>query len=122
MHEIARYSLAGIRLVNGAVALLAPHTLAQRLGIATGRDSGASYTLPLFGVRTVLLGAELLFVKDGAALNRSLRLGTLIHASDVIAAARAGRNGDLPPRAAAIATAISSVNVALTFLAREPSR
>ncbi|MFE5581740.1 hypothetical protein [Kitasatospora sp. NPDC056531] len=122
MHEIARYGLAGIRLVNGAMALLAPNTLAKRLGIETGRDSGVTYTLRLFGVRTVLLGAELFLVKDGAELNRALLRGTFIHTSDALAAARAGKNGDLPPRSAAIATAISSVNVALTFLAREPSR
>ncbi|MFG2287936.1 hypothetical protein ACGFOU_17975 [Streptomyces sp. NPDC048595] len=114
---LARQSLAAIRLVNGLAALLAPQVVARRLGADATRP-GLVYALRMFGVRTVVLGADLLLVKDQEQLHRKLRVGTLIHASDALAAASAGRNGTLPRRTATAATAISTVNVALTLLAQ----
>ncbi|MGX1507628.1 UNVERIFIED_CONTAM: hypothetical protein RKD43_006253 [Streptomyces graminofaciens] len=75
------------------------------------------YVLRMFGVRTVVLGAELLFLKDPDELDRALRVGTLIHTSDALSAARAGQEGTLARGPAMAATAISTVNVALAFLA-----
>jgi hypothetical protein len=74
------------------------------------------YVPRMFGVRTVVLGAELLFLKDPDELDRALRVGTLIHTSDALSAAWAGQ-GTLARRPAMAATAISTVNVVLTFLA-----
>ncbi|MEV8531435.1 hypothetical protein [Streptomyces sp. NPDC051211] len=115
----ARYTLAGIRLVNGVAALLAPQMMARRLGADPTRPA-LIYALRMFGVRTVVLGAELLLLKDADALRRALRVGTLIHASDALSAAQAGRAGTLPPGPAMAATAISTVNVALTLVAQWP--
>lgn len=116
-HTVARYSLAGIRLVNGVAALLAPQVVARRLGADPNRPA-LVYVLRMFGVRTVVLGAELLCLKDPDELNRALRVGTLIHTSDALSAAWAGQEGTLARRPAMAATAISTVNVALTFLAQ----
>ncbi|MGG2459760.1 hypothetical protein ACO0M4_08045 [Streptomyces sp. RGM 3693] len=113
----ARYSLAGIRLVNGAAALLTPRVMARRLG-ADPEQPALVYVLRMFGVRTVVIGAQLLCPPDTDEFDRMLRTGTLLHASDALAAACAGRNGLLPCRMATVATAISTVNVALTLVAR----
>ncbi len=119
--SFARYSLAGIRLVNGVAALLAPQVVARRLG-ADGRQPALSYVLRMFGVRTVFIGAELLLLQDPARIARALRVGTVIHTSDALSAVAAGRCGMLAPRAVATATAISTVNVALTLVAGWPRR
>ncbi|GGU93878.1 hypothetical protein GCM10010211_70960 [Streptomyces albospinus] len=113
----ARYSLAGIRLVNGASALLTPRVMARRLG-ADPEQPALVYVLRMFGVRTVVIGAQLLCPTDADELDRMLRTGTLLHASDALAAACAGRNALLPRRMATVATVISTVNVALTLVAR----
>ncbi|WP_438490141.1 hypothetical protein [Streptomyces sp. S186] len=113
----ARFCLAGIRLVNGAAALLTPRVMARRLG-ADPEQPALVYVLRMFGVRTVAIGAQLLWPADANELDRMLRTGTLIHASDAVAAACAGRDGLLPCRMATAATAISTVNVALTLVAR----
>ncbi|WP_190130976.1 hypothetical protein [Streptomyces mashuensis] len=113
----ARQTLAAIRLVNGAAALLAPRLMARRLG-ADAAGPALVYVLRMFGVRTVVLGADLLLVRDPEQLHRMLRVGTFIHASDALAAACAGRHGTLPRATATAATTVSTVNVALTLLAR----
>ncbi|MER6736251.1 hypothetical protein [Streptomyces puniciscabiei] len=117
VRKAARCSLAVIRLVNGAAALLTPRVMARRLGADPGRPA-LVYVLRMFGVRTVVIGAQLLCPADSDDLDRALRTGTLIHASDALAAACAGREGLLPHRMAAATTAISTVNVALTLVAR----
>jgi hypothetical protein len=120
-HTGARYTLAGIRLVNGVAALLAPQVVARRLG-ADPTQPAVIYVLRMFGVRTVVLGAELLLLKDADELDRALHVGTLIHTSDALSAVWAGREGTLPRGPAMAATAISTVNVALTFLAHRGGR
>ncbi|WP_245873277.1 hypothetical protein [Streptomyces phaeoluteigriseus] len=107
--------------MNGVAALLAPQLVARRLGAEPGRPA-LIYVLRMFGVRTVVLGVELLCVKDPVELDRALRVGTLIHTSDALSAAWVGQEGTLARRPAVAATAISTVNVALTFLAQRRSR
>jgi hypothetical protein len=75
----------------------------------------------MFGVRTVILGAELL-VGDPETRRRSMRLGIVIHASDTVAAASGGIRGQLPPKVAIATTAISSLNTALAILGSLPPR
>ncbi|MCA6095775.1 hypothetical protein LE181_26885 [Streptomyces sp. SCA3-4] len=117
----ARYSLGGIRLVNGVAALLAPQVVARRLGADPGQPA-LVHVLRMFGVRTTIIGAELLLLKDVRALDRALRLAPVVHASDALSAACAWRSGTLPGRAGLTATAISTVNVALTLMAQPPGR
>jgi hypothetical protein len=74
----------------------------------------------MFGIRTILLGADLLL--DGPeARAEALRVAPFIHASDLVSAVTAGVRGDLPRRGAVLATLISGVNVALA-LAAQPHR
>jgi hypothetical protein len=120
-HDIARITLAGIRLFNGTAALVAPRDLARRLGIDPERNPGALYFIRLFGIRTVLVGAELL-VRRGERRHEALKLAVLIHASDTLAAAMAAWSQRLPPGVGRTITAISAVNTVLAIYANAGSR
>jgi hypothetical protein len=111
--DYARIALAGIRIANGTSALLAPRLLTRRLQA----DDSAVYPFRLFGIRTVVIGADLL-LRDREVRDHALRLALLIHASDVASAVVAGARRQVPFRSAA--TAISSVNTALALVARTP--
>jgi hypothetical protein len=64
----ARIALATIRLVNGGLALLAPEVMLRRFEAGRQADPGAGpdpgrvavYPLRMFGIRTVVLGIQLL--------------------------------------------------------------
>jgi len=123
LSDVARVLLAGIRLVNGSVALVAPTAFARRAGVDPEASPAVLYALRLFGVRTVLIGTDLLR-RDPEARARALRVAPLIHVSDVAAAAIAGGQRQLPAKAARTAVLVSSANVLLALLARRgaPSR
>ncbi|MGI5372723.1 hypothetical protein ACQEV2_00315 [Streptomyces sp. CA-251387] len=108
--------LAGIRLFNGAAGLLAPTLLIQRLDRDSEPNPAAVYAFRLFGIRTVLLGLDLLTSRD-ERLTQDLREGVLIHGSDTVTAAMLGLRGHLAPRTAALTTLISAVNTALAVRA-----
>ncbi|MER5886387.1 hypothetical protein ABT160_21385 [Streptomyces sp. NPDC001941] len=112
----AVYGLAGIRLFNGAAGLLAPALLINRLDRGSEPNPAAVYAFRLFGIRTVLLGLDLLTSRD-ERLRRGLREGVLIHTSDTVTAALLGLRGQLPPRTAVMTTLISATNTALAVRA-----
>ena len=114
--DYARITLAGIRLFNGVAALFVPATLARQLGVDPAANPAALYALRLFGVRTVLIGAQLL-LRDGGVRAHSLRVAPAIHALDASAALIAGERGQLPRRAATTAAIISTVNTVLAIVA-----
>jgi len=116
-HAYARVALAGIRLFNGVAALFVPATLARRLGVDPDANPAALYALRLFGVRTVLIGAQLL-LRDSGVRAHSLRIAPVIHALDATAALIAGERGQLPRRAATTAALISTVNTVLAVIAQ----
>jgi hypothetical protein len=113
--DTARVTLAGIRVFNGASALFAPHSLSRRLGVE--ESSGPmGYPFRMFGVRTILIGADLLS-RDPAVRRHALRAAVLVHACDTVSAFTAGVTGGLPRRGATTATAISALNVLLALVA-----
>jgi hypothetical protein len=116
-HDYARVTLAVIRLFNGVAALFVPATLARRLGVDPLANPAALYALRLFGVRTVLIGAQLL-LRDGGLRAHSLRVAPVVHALDASAALIAGDRGQLPRRAATTAALISTVNTVLAVVAQ----
>jgi hypothetical protein len=116
-HDYARVTLAGIRLFNGVAALFVPGTLARRLGVDPEANPAALYALRLFGVRTVLIGAQLL-LRDSGLRAHSLRVAPVIHALDATAALIAGDRGQLPRRAATTAALISTINTVLALIAQ----
>ena len=114
--------LGSIRLFNGLAALLVPEMTARRLGTDPEANPAPIYPLRMFGVRTVVLGAELL-LSGSDTRRQSMRVGIPIHASDTAAAAMGGIRGQLPRRTAALLTGISTVNTLLAVLGSQaPAR
>jgi hypothetical protein len=118
MDDYARIALASIRLFNGIAALFVPAALARRLGIDPETNRAALYVLRLFGVRTILIGAQLLLRDEGLRAH-SVRVAPVIHALDAAAALVAGDRGHLPQRPSTIAALISTVNTGLAVVARK---
>jgi hypothetical protein len=119
--ERARKTLAAIRLFNGALALAAPRVLIRRLGTDPDLDPSAVYPFRMFGVRTVIIGADLL-VLTGEEQRRATKLAVLIHATDTVSAANCLIKGYLPRKAGLMATAISGLNTALAVIAARDMR
>ena len=111
----ARQALGIIRLMNGTAALVAPRRMVRTFGV-DGQTGPTIYALRLFGVRTVILGIQLLVAK-GDALDDALHYAVPIHASDTSAAILAGFTGQLPRRAAFIGAVMSSANTLLALAA-----
>jgi hypothetical protein len=114
--DVARKILAAIRTVNGAAGLLAPEVLLGRLGVDTAEDRSGMYPFRMFGIRTILIGLDLLLL-TGDELRRAEKLAVLIHASDTISAGITTARGDLPRKQGLVATAISAVNTGLAVIA-----
>lgn len=117
-HDLARILLGCIRLFNGGVGLLAPQLLARNIGIDPDQVPGGLYVFRMFGIRTVLIGADLLFA-TGQRRDDAINRAPIIHASDTIAAGIAAMSGKLPGRAGLTITAISFVNTLLALYARK---
>ena len=113
--------LAAIRLVNGALALLAPRFLLRRLGTDPDRDPSGIYPFRMFGIRTLLIGADLLLL-TGEEQRRATKMAVVIHATDTASAATCLVKGYLPRKAGIVATAISAVNTVLAVIAAKDSR
>ena len=117
-HDVARILLGCIRLFNGGLALIAPQLLAKNIGIDPDVTPGALYVFRMFGIRTVLIAADLLF-STGRRQEEAIERAPVIHASDTIAAALAALSGKLPGRGGLTITVISAVNTALALYARQ---
>jgi hypothetical protein len=113
----ARVLLAGVRIANGAAGLVAPHLLAKRVAADPEASTTAHYPFRLFGVRTVIIGAELLS-RDPEVRARAVQVALPIHAFDTLSAALGGLRGELPRRAAVTLTILSGTNTLLALLAR----
>ena len=110
----ARLLLGSIRLLTGSIGLFYPQRIQCQMGKKISDPSG-EYALRLFGVRTVLIGLDLLH-PAGKAHAHAVRIAPFIHASDTIAALLAARSGALPRRAATSLVAISAANTVLSLL------
>jgi len=113
----ARLALASIRLVNGTLALLAPNALLRRLGADPAVNKVAIYPMRMFGIRTVVLGVQLLI---DAPSPEADRFGVVIHATDAATAITAGVRRQLPPRVAVMTAGISLANTALALVIAWP--
>jgi hypothetical protein len=112
----ARYALAGIRIVNGGLALAAPDVIIERFDEKPADDNAATYGLRMFGVRTVLLGVDLVTL-TGDPLRRALGQAVIIHATDTATAAALGLSGRVKPGTAIPLTLISMTNTVLAVTA-----
>ena len=112
----ARYALAGIRVINGSVALIAPSVIIRRFGESPANDQAAVYGLRMFGIRTIVIGIDLLDPED-AALRRALGQAIIIHATDTATAASLGLSGRVRRPWATALTLISAANTGLAVTA-----
>jgi hypothetical protein len=118
----ARYALGAIRVVNGALGLLMPAVIIRRLGGTDPQgDAAAIYGLRLFGVRTVVLGADLFRLRH-RELQGALRSAVLIHGSDTATVLSLRRNEQLSAELARPLALISGANTALAVTAYLASR
>jgi hypothetical protein len=117
----ARWALAVIRVVNGAIALVAPWVIVKRFGEIPGESAAAIYGLRLFGVRTVLIGADLV-TQRGPSLVHVTRQAVVIHATDTMTVAGLVLFGRLRPRTAIPLALISATNTVLATISWLASR
>ena len=115
LRDYARLLLAAIRLFNGGAALLAPGFLARQIGVDPQANPGVLYVFRMFGIRTVLIGADLL-LQDSQRRHDAVRRAPLVHASDTVAAILAARSGQIP-RGGRVIVAISALNTLLAVVA-----
>lgn len=123
--DAARTCLAGIRIFNGAIGLFAAVKMATSVGGDLTQGTAFVYPARMFGIRTLVLGVDLLRLgTDEAGSRRVLREAVLIHATDTAATAYAGARGELSPKAAKLTTTISAINtvLAITALVATPPR
>ena len=109
-------TLAAIRIINGTLALVAPGFLVRRTG-AHPESTDAYYAFRMFGIRTVVIGADLLLL-TGEGQRRARDQAVLIHATDTVCAVIGGVRGQQPARIARMTVAISAVNTALAVIGR----
>ena len=117
VRDHARIALAAIRLVNGTMALLAPEKMLRRLGADPDANQVAIYPLRMFGIRTVVLGVDLL---ASGPVQQKGRVGVVIHAMDAASSITAGLRRQLPARVAVVAAGISLTNTVLAAIIARP--
>jgi hypothetical protein len=116
--EYARVLLACIRLLNGGLALFMPGFLARQIGVDPDANPGVLYVFRMFGIRTVLIGGELL-LSTGERRQAALQRAVVIHASDTLAAFLATQSSQYPQKNRTIVW-ISALNTLLAFIANRP--
>jgi hypothetical protein len=113
----ARIALGGVRIVAGTAGLLAPAMIINRFGDGNpSANPAAIYGLRLFGIRTVLIGADLIRL-HGHDLDRALWAAPIIHASDTATVLTLQRKKQLSPERARPLALISGVNTVLAVIA-----
>ena len=105
-------------MFNGGMGLFAPAVAARRIGTP---EEAPLYPWRMFGIRTVIIGAELL-ARDPKKRDRAVRLALPIHASDTASAAIGGLLGETSKRTSLVLTAISGTNTVLALVARRTLR
>jgi hypothetical protein len=104
-------------MFNGGIALVAPGVFAARTGVPASREGPVLYPWRMFGIRTVLVGGDLL-TKNDEVRRHALRVAVVVHASDTAAAFSALRSGQVPRKTAVLSTGISALNTVLAIVAR----
>jgi hypothetical protein len=87
-------------------------------------NPAAIYGLRLFGIRTVLIGADLIRLR-GRDLDRALAVAPIVHASDTATVLALQRNKQLSPEHARPLALLSGLNTVLAvtaYLAARKSR
>lgn len=119
--DLSRTMLGVTRLVNGSLGLVTPRKLVGRID-PLGRPSPAAiYAFRLFGVRTVLIGRDLLS-SQARTRERAVREALWIHATDTATAVLLTTTRRVPPRVGVALIAVSGTNTLLAIGARRRPR
>ncbi|GAB7007060.1 hypothetical protein JCM18899A_45330 [Nocardioides sp. AN3] len=113
----ARLVLAAIRIINGTLALVVPQFLIGRVQSADPPSPAAVYAFRMFGIRTVLIGRDLVGA-DGPARAKAVAEAPLIHACDTATATLLTVTRRVRLRNGLPLIAISALNTALAVAAR----
>jgi hypothetical protein len=113
----ARLALGVIRIINGGLGLFVPRVLIRRIDPQDPPSPAAVYAFRLFGVRTLLIGRDLLR-PPGARLDRTIAEAPLIHASDTVTATLLTVGKRVPLRSGLTLVGISGLNTALAVVAQ----
>jgi hypothetical protein len=112
----ARITLGIARLVFGTLGLLAPRLLIRRIQ-GTGTNSPAAvYAFRMFGIRTVLIGQQIL-APDGPNRREALRVAPIIHGADTATATILTIRSQVSKRTGLSLIAVSGFNTAMALLA-----
>jgi hypothetical protein len=106
--------LALIRLINGVIALAAPHMIIKRFTGGEEDPPVARYALRMFGIRTILIAIDLL-LPDSEKRRHAVRVAPLIHGSDLVAAILAAKSPRVPKQTGMLIVAISGLNTLLAI-------
>jgi hypothetical protein len=117
--------LGVIRLATGGLGLLAPRLLLKRFespsegGLTPPPQLdlvGGVYAFRLFGIRTILLGLELLYLQKHG-LSQARIVAPLIHATDTVSAITAVRGSKMARTSKTLLVGISALNTVLSLAA-----
>jgi hypothetical protein len=118
--QSTRLLLAAIRIFNGTLALTAPQRIVRQFESDPDVPPPpvAVYALRMFGIRTILIGLDLL--RNDQQRSHAVRVAPIIHASDLLTAVLVARSAGIAPRTRAMIVSISAFNTLLSLLMREP--
>ena len=121
--DLARVALAGIRMTNGAIAIVAPSIITRRFNAPgeTEPHPAAVYALRMFGIRTVLVALDLLH-HDASTRAHAVRVAPIVHATDLCTAILISRSPRVSQSTGRIIVAISGLNTLLAFVAHRQAR
>src|SRR5688572_3290090 len=109
-------SLAGLRVVIGILALVAPRFAGKLFGLQPEANPQSPYLARLFGIRDVALGLGALSTK-GEARRQWVTIGIGVDATDALSAGLAKRDGSVSGFTAAKLAAPALAAVALGAMA-----
>jgi hypothetical protein len=92
--DSALTQLAGLRVVIGLAALVAPRLASKLFGLDAEANPQAPYLARLFGVRDIALGIGAL-TSSGEARKKWVTLGIGVDATDAVSATLAGKDGSV---------------------------
>lgn len=119
--DAARVALGVVRLTFGTIGLVAPGLLQRRVGGVADVGPAAIYAARMFGIRTVLIGLQLLR-EDGPERRDALLTAPIVHLSDTLTATALVLSHKVSVRTGLPLIAVSGANTALALLARRAVR
>lgn len=118
--ESALRQLAGLRVVIGLAALIAPRLAGKLFGLDPEANPQSPYLARLFGVRDVALGVGAL-ASTGEARKKWVLIGIGVDATDAVSAGLAGKDGSVSSFTATKLAAPALAAVALGAIAHGAS-